>query len=346
MEQRTDFRSIKPEAQEVIRMRAVQAAKVGMRQTKAAEIFGVSRRAISNWMRVDRLNGEEALKAKTRGRPPGGGKLKAHQCAAIVKLIADRHPNQLKLPFYLWTRQAVGQLIERQFGIRYSVHQVGRYLKEWGFTVQKPGRKAFEQCPGEVKNWLEREYPRIEKLAKAEHAEIQWGDEMGVRSDAAVARCFAPRGRTPVVPVPGRRFGCNMVSSISNRGTLRFMVFVERFNTAVMLRFLKRLLKQMAKKKIFLIVDGHPVHRSSAVEKFVADRQDHIRLFHLPAYSPELNPDEMLNQDVKTNAVRRKPATNQERMVANIRSYLHSRQRKPDLVKRYFLASSVRYAMA
>jgi len=345
MEQRADFRSIKPAAQEVIRIRAVKAAKAGMRKTKAAEIFGVSRRAISNWIRADRLNGEDALKAKPRGRPPGGGKLKPWQCATIVSLITDRHPDQLKLPFYLWTRQAVGQLIEQRFAIRYSVHQVGRYLKQWGFTVQKPGRKAFEKCPQEVKNWVDHEYPAIEKLAKAEHAEIQWGDEMGVRSDAAIARCFSPRGQTPIVLGPGKRFGCSMISSISNRGTLRFMVFIERFNTGVMLRFLKRLLKQM-KKKIFLIVDGHPVHRSSAVKKFVAENKDQIRLFHLPAYSPELNPDEMLNQDVKTNAVRRKPTNSQERMVANIRSYLHSRQRKPDMVKRYFLAPSVRYTMA
>ena len=162
-----------------------------------------------------------------------------------------------------------------------------------------------------MKNWVDHEYPAIEKLAKAEHAEIQWGDEMGVRSDAAIARCFSPRGQTPIVLGPGKRFGCSMISSISNRGTLRFMVFTERFNTGVMLRFLKRLLKQM-KKKIFLIVDGHPVHRSSAVKKFVAEKKDQIRLFHLPAYSPELNPDEMLNQDVKTNAVRRKPTNSQE----------------------------------
>ncbi len=345
MEERKDFRSITPEAQEVIRIRAVKTVKAGMRKTKAAEIFGVSRRAISSWMRADRLSGEEALKAKLRGRPLGGGKLKPWQCATIVNLITDRHPDQLKLPFYLWTRQAVSQLIDQRFGIRYSVHQVGRYLKQWGFTVQKPGRKAFEQCPQEVKNWVEYEYPAIEKLAKAEHAEIQWGDEMGVRSDAATARCFSPRGQTPIVLGSGKRFGCSMVSSISNRGTLRFMVFTERFNTDVMLRFLKRLLKQM-KRKIFLIIDGHPVHHSSAVKKFVAEKKDQIQLFHLPAYSPELNPDEMLNQDVKTNAVRRKPTNSQESMVGNIRSYLHSRQRKPDLIKRYFLAPSVRYAIA
>jgi transposase len=326
-------------------MRAVEVVKAGMGKSKTAEVFGVSRRAVSRWMRADHQGGKEALKAKPRGRPRGGGKLKPWQCATIVNLITDRHPDQLKLPFYLWTRQAVAQLIEQRFGIRYSVYQVGRYLKQWGFTVQKPGRKAFEQCPWEVQNWLENQYPIIKRQAKAENAEIQWCDEMGARSDAASARCFSPKGQTPIVLGPGKRFGCNMISSISNRGTLRFMVFTDRFNTDVMLRFLKRLLKQM-ERKIFLIVDGHPVHRGRAVKKFVAERKDQIQLFHLPAYSPELNPDEMLNQDVKTNAVRRKPAATQSGMVRNLRGYLHSRQRQPELVKRYFHAPTVRYAAA
>jgi len=326
-------------------MRAVELVKVGMGKSKAAEVFGVSRRAVSRWMRADRQGGKEALKAKPRGRPRGGGKLKPWQCATIVNLITDRHPDQLKLPFYLWTRPAVVQLIEQRFGIRYSVYQVGRYLKQWGLTVQKPGRKAFEQCSWEVQNWLDNEYPIIKRQAKAEKAEIQWCDEMGVRSDAASARCFSPKGQTPIVLGPGKRFGCNMISSISNRGTLRFMVFTDRFNTDVMLRFLKRLLKQM-ERKIFLIVDGHPVHRGSAVKKFMAERKGQIHLFHLPAYSPELNPDEMLNQDVKTNAVRRKPAATQTGMVRNVRCYLRSRQRRPELVKRYFHSPTVHYAAA
>ena len=345
MEGRADFRSLGSRAQEAIRMRAVEVVKAGMGKCKAAEVFGVSRRAVWRWMCADRQGGKEALKAKRRGRPRGGGKLKPWQFATLVNLISDRHPDQLKLPFYLWTCQAVVQLIEQRFGIRYSVYQVGRYLKQWGFTVQKPGRKAFEQCPWEVQNWLEKEYPIIKRQAKAENAEIQWCDEMGVRSDAASARCFSPKGQTPIVLGSGNRFGCNMISSISNRGTLRFMVFTDRFNSKVMLRFLKRLLKQM-ERKVFLIVDGHPVHRGRAVKKFVDEREDQIKMFHLPAYSPELNPDEMLNQDVKTNAVRRKPTVTQSGMVRNLRGYLHSRQRQPELVKRYFHAPTVRYAAA
>ena len=185
-------------------MRTVEAIKAGMGKSKAAEVFGVSRRAVSRWICADRQGGKEALKAKPRGRPRGGGKLKPWQCATIVNLITDRHPDQLKLPFYLWTRQAVVQLIEQRFGIRYSVYQVGRYLKQWGFTVQKPGRKAFEQCPREAQNWLENEYPLIKRQAKAENAEKQWCNEMGVRSDAASARFFRPKVKRRSCWAPAR----------------------------------------------------------------------------------------------------------------------------------------------
>src|SRR4030066_1407056 len=188
MEGRADFRSLGAGAQEAIRMRAVEVVKAGMGKSKAAEVFGVSRRAVSRWMSADRQGGKEALKAKQRGRPQGGGKLKPWQCATIVNLVIDRHPDQLKLPFYLWTRQAVGQLIEQRFGIRLSVWTVGRYLGRWGFTPQKPVRRAYEQNPEAVQRWLEEDYPALQRQAKREKAVIYWGDETGLRSDHAVGR--------------------------------------------------------------------------------------------------------------------------------------------------------------
>ncbi len=204
MEGRSDFRSLGAGAQEAIRMRTVEVIKAGMGKSKAAEVFGVSRRAVSRWIRADHQGGKEALKAKPRGRPRGGGKLKPWQCATIVNLITDRHPDQLKLPFYLWTRQAVVQLIEQRFGIRYSVYQVGRYLKQWGFTVQKPGRKAFEQRPREVQNWLENEYPLIKRQAKAENAEssgaMKWG--RGLTQPAPVV--FRPKVKRRSCWAPAR----------------------------------------------------------------------------------------------------------------------------------------------
>lgn len=343
MKEKTDGRNLSKSAQFAIRERAVAAVLGGMKQVTAATAFGVTRRVISKWMRLYRSGGKKMLKVDRRGRPRGAAGMKGWQCALIVRLIKDRQPDQLKLPFYLWTREAVRDLIKERFGKSYSLAHVGRLLAKWGFTPQKPVNKAYEQCPDSVRRWIELDYPTIAARAREEKAEIQWADEMGVRSDAPGGQAYAPKGKTPSRQTPGRRFGCNMISSISNRGTLRFMVFGERFTTDVMLSFLKRLVKSMD-RKVFLLVDGHPVHRSQKVREWLDQHADAITMFRMPPYSPELNPDEMLNNDVKANAVRRRRAKNHEDLIANIRGYLRSRQHKPELVKRYFHAKTVQYA--
>jgi len=271
--------------------------------------------------------------------------LAGHQAATVVRLIEDRCPDQLRLPFALWTRQAVGELIQERYGLTLSVWTVGRYLRHWGFTPQKPVRRAYERDPEAVRRWLEQEYPTIHRRAKAHGAEIYWGDQMGLRSDHQAGRSYGRRGKTPVVSGTGKRFGCNMISTITNRGSLAFMVFTGRFNTPMMIKFLARLVRH-AKHKVFLIVDRHPVHRARKLQRWVAERADQIELFYLPDYSPELNPDEYLNQDVKANAVGRRRATDQQDLVANIRGYLQSTQRQPEIVKNYFEHEKAQYAAA
>ena len=337
-----DVRSLPAVAQEDLRFKAIKAVLDGKKQVEVAKLFDVTRQAVGKWVKAHREGGTRALKAKPRGRPKGGSLL-PWQAAQIAKTIVDRHPEQLKLPYYLWTREAVAQLIERRFGIRLSIWTVGRYLGRWGFTPQKPVRRAFEKNPEQVRRWLEEEYPRIRKQAKREKAQIYWGDEMGLRSDHAVGRSYGRRGKTPVIPGTGKRFGCSMISAITNRGRLNFMVFKRRFRADVFVEFLRRLVRQ-SKRKVFLIVDGHPVHRSGKVKTWRGKNVHHIRLFFLPSYSPELNPDELLNQDVKSNAVGRRRALNQQEMVTNVRSYLHGRQRQPHIVKQYFQEKHVRYA--
>jgi len=338
-----DARSLPALAQAALRRQAVHAVRTGKTQGEVATLFGVTRRAVSKWVRAVNEGGWPALKAKRRGRPVGGGRLKAAQAAAIVRLIRDRRPDQLKLPFYLWTRAAVAQLIESRFGIALSVWTVGRYLAAWGFTPQKPVRRAFERNPEAVKRWLKEEYPAIRACAKREKAEIYWGDEMGLRSDHAAGRSFSPRGETPVIPGTGQRFACNMVSAITNKGKLYFMVFKKGFTTAVFLEFLRRLERQVG-RPLYLIVDGHPVHRARQVKAWLKEDGRKIRLFFLPGYSPELNPDELLNQDVKSNALGRRRARDQAELIHNVRGYLRGRQRQPQVVRNYFKEEHVRYA--
>jgi transposase len=337
-----DARKLSPAAQEELRANALSAWRDGHSISNVARLFDVSRQAIYQWIERYEREGAAGLKARKRGRRPHP-KLAPHQAATIVRMISDRHPEQLKLPFCLWTREAVQQLIRKRFGIKLSIRTVGRYLRRWGFTPQKPARRALEQNPVVVQRWLQEEYPAIVATAKREKAEIYWEDEMGLRSDHAAGRSYAPRGRTPVRVMTGQRFGCNMISAITNRGKLSFRVFRGRFVTKTYLDFLKRLVKQ-AGRKIFIIADGHPVHKSKAVKRWLESNEDKIRQFLLPAYSPELNPDEYLNQDVKSNAVGRRRAHNIDELLANVRGYLRSTQRHREIVCGYFHAEPVRYA--
>ncbi len=337
-----DARSLSGEAQEALRIRAVQAVLAGQTQLSVAKIFCVSRQSVSKWLKTYRVSGFKALKTQPQGRPTGGT-LKPWQAAQTVKAIKDRHPDQLKLPFYLWTREAVCQLIEHRFGIRLSVWTIGRYLKHWGFTPQKPVRRAYEKDDKVIQQWLKEKYPAIRQQAKQEKAIIYWGDEMGLRSDDNVGRSYGKRGKTPAIPGTGQRFGCNMISAITNQGQLNFMVFKGSFNSQIFLSYLTRLTKQ-AKQKVFLIIDRHPVHRANKVKKWIDNNSKKISIFFLPSYSPELNPDEMLNQDVKSNAIGRRRPHNQSEMIKDIRNFLFSRQKQPQIVKNYFKEQHVKYA--
>lgn len=338
-----DARSLSSQAQQALRERAVKAMLDGLSQGAAAHQFGVSRQQANAWMKQYRQGGWPALRAKAQGRPKAPSRLAGWQASVVVRAIGDRTPDQLKLPFVLWTREAVAALIEERFGVRVSVWTVGRWLKAWGFTPQKPVRRAWEQNPVEVEHWLKVEYPRVRAAAKAEKAEIHWGDEMGLRSDHQAGTSYGRKGQTPVIPGTGQRWRANMISSITGRGTLRFMVFKQRFTSRVFIEFMRRLVRG-AGRKLYLIVDGHPVHQSAAAAQWVAAHPAKIRLIFLPGYSPELNPDEFLNNDVKANAVGRRRAASRQAMIADVRGYLHSTQKQPHVVRRFFHAPSVQYA--
>ena len=343
-----DARSMSPDAQEDLRRRVLEAIQSqGMKKAHAARTFGVSRQAINNWLAAFDDGGDAALAAKKRGRPKARTIPEKHQ-AKIVKAIQGGCPDQLKLPFALWTREAVVGLIKKHTGRTVSVWTAGRYLKDWGFTPQKPVRRAYERDPVAVQEWLDKEYPAIQRRAKAKNALILWGDEMGLRSDDTVGRTYSLRGQTPIVPATGRRFGCSMISAISNLGRLWFMVFSCRFNADVFIRFLGRLLKATDGRKIILIIDSHPAHKAAKVARWIdakRERRAKLELCFMPGYSPELNPDEMLNQDTK-QAMRRQRPRDQSQMMANTRSHLRRRQNQPEVVRNFFKEDHVRYAAA
>lgn len=207
----------------------------------------------------------------------------------IQRLIISRCPDQVKLPFVLWSREAVGQLIAQRTGIQLSLTAIGSYLAAWRFTPQKPIRRATERNETAIRGWMEQDYPAVVARARREKAEIHWSDETGFSSQANCGRSFAPKGQTPVIPRPAKRFGQSMISSVTNQGKLRFMVYDGALKAATFIVFLRRLVKD-ADRRLFVIVDNLPVHRANAVAAWAAAHADRIKLFQLPPYAPERNP--------------------------------------------------------
>lgn len=337
-----DARQLTQSAQEELRFRAVAMVRSGLTQAVVAEMLAVSRTAVGIWWRRSESGGPEALKKGRRGNPTGPT-LKGTQAATICNIIRDRRPEQVKLPFYLWTREAVQRLIQEECGITLAIRTVGDYLARWGFTAQKPLVRVYERSEPAVQRWLNEEYPAIVVRAKTEGAGIWWGDETGLRSRSYTGTSYSPRGKTPVTRGSGKYFGCNLISAITNRGELAFMVFEGKFNAAVFLDFMGRLVKQ-AGRKIFLILDNLRVHHAKVLRPWLEEHAADIELFFIPSYSPDLNPDEILNHDLKANAVGRKRATNRDELIANAVEHLESRARTPERVAAYFQEKHVCYA--
>lgn len=343
-----DARRLSPDAQEDLRRRVVYSVRVNrLTPSAAARLHGVTRQSASKWADAVEARGTRALASARRGPKPRP-RLEPDDERAVIRSIRNDCPEQLLLPFALWSREAVVGLIHRRTGRIVSVWTAGRYLKRWGFTPQKPMRRAYERDPAAVKAWLKDQYPAIKARARSENALILWGDEMGLRSDDPVGRSYAPRGKTPVVNATGQRFGCNMISAVGNLGQLRFMVFKGRFVAKVFIDFLARLLRGTEGRKLMLIIDSHPVHKASKVKRWIAaepERARRLELFFLPGYSPELNPDECVNQDTK-QAMRKARPRDPGEMMSKVRGHLRRRQRQPEVVRRFFNEKHVRYAAA
>lgn len=309
---------------------------------QAGVMFHLSKSAVDKiWLRY-KEKGKRGLTNKKRG-VKGGKKINGLQAAEVRGLIKDKLPDQLKLPYGLWTREAVQGLIFKKYGIELSRWQVGRYLKAWGYTPQKPISKAFEQKPEKVKAWLKKEFPAIKKKAKKEKAVIYFGDETGMRSDHQAGRSYAPAGQTPIIKKTGQRFSLNMISAISNRGHLQFMIIDGRFNSEVFEIFLRQLIKY-SKQKIFYVTDGHPAHKTKKLNVWLEQNKKRIELFFLPPYSPELNPQEYVNQDVKTNIIGKQRPINKAQMRNNVEDFMIKRKKDKMQVQKYFHVSHVRYA--
>lgn len=344
--EKTDLRKLSDESREAFIRTAIRLLKKGNTQKEVAETLGCHPRTISNWWRSYKKEGLHSLKPKKRGRREGEKrKLTQDQEKSLKKMLMEKYPDQLKLPYALWTRKAVQELILLKYKIKMPIRTVGEYLKRWGFTPQKPIRRAYEQQPEKVKKWLTEQYPTIKAQAKKEKAEIQWCDETGFSSEDHRGRGYSLKGVTPVRYKTGSRFSTSMISSITNEGQMRWMVYKGAMNIDLFIKFLGRLIKD-SKRKIFLIVDNLRTHHSKKVRQWVEKHKQEIELFFLPPYSPEINPDEYVNNDVKTMLQNKQAPRSLDDLQKNVRSYMKSLQRNKKKVTRFFQHEKVQYAKA
>jgi len=342
--EKIDTRKLKPEVQQQYRNQVVRLRKTGRTYKEIGEIVGIHPTNACKIFKAYEKGGSKAIEVTKRGRKVGSCRtLTEDQEKRLKRAITDKTPDQLKFPFALWTREAVRQLVLQLFQIKMPIRTVGQYLQRWGFTPQKPLRRAYEQNPVAVQKWLDEQYPAIAAKAKIQKAEIHWGDETGLCSDSQHGRSYAPKGKTPAIRLCAKKHRLNLISSITNQGKVRFMIYKDTMNAQMMIKFMQRLIKD-ADQKIFLILDNLRVHHSHMVKDWVQENSEQIELFFLPSYSPELNPDEYLNCDLKDGVHSSAPARTKEQLHKKAVSHLRMLQKRPGRVAKYFKHPKIAYA--
>lgn len=342
--EKIDARKHSPQTQYEIRKQVIRLRKQDLQNKVVAEGLGISIGRASKIWQSYKKEGSKAIKLGRRGRRTGEQRtLSSDQESELRKALIDKTPDQLKLPFALWTRDAVKLLIRQLFGIDMPIRTVGEYLKRWGFTPQKPVKRAYEQSSQAVKKWLDTDYPVIFSRAKQEKAEIHWGDETGIQTGSNRVRGFAPKGETPVIRMVAKKSHVSMISAITNGGKVRFMMYQEAMNSELLIKFMNRLIKD-AGRKVFLILDNLRVHHGKTIKQWLEEHREQIEVFHLPSYSPELNPDEYLNGNLKSKVHSGKPVRNREDLEKKTRSFMRTLQRRSSHVRSYFKHPKVAYA--
>lgn len=337
-----DGRKLSHEASEAIRIMAIKRIREGEKPSEVMRSFGLCRTTIYKWIKAAERGGIRALKSrKSSGRPP---LLEVKQKLQVRRWMTGKDPRQYGFDFGLWTRQIVSELIEREMGVRLGITAVGRLLAELDITPQKPLRRAYERDPKAIEKWKREDFPRLRKRAKRLGADIFFLDEAGIRSDSALAKTWAPKGKTPVVRTSGQRQQISAISAVSASGAFWFITFKGMLNGARFRDFLKAFLRGR-RRNVFLIVDGHPAHRAKLIADFVQSCRGKLELHFLPGYAPELNPDEFVWNHLRQVGVSKKPLHKNESLKARVDADLSRIKRNRRLVRSFFSADSVAYVL-
>jgi len=344
-----DNKKLSPKEQETLRKKIIRIAKKNLKPNgkvaaeTVAEICECSTSHVRHTWKKYLDGGIEAISAVSMGRPQNSGSLTEKQQREIQKLIVDKCPEQMKLKGFLWDRERVCELVYRLFKVKLTVQAMGKYLKKWGFSAQRPVKRNHKQNPIEIEKWLKEEYPAIQERAKKENAEIAWGDETCCQNESNYVKGYAPIGQTPTLPVGNEHFRISMISAVTNQGKLRFMFYKGGMNARRLIEFMRRLIKE-SKRKIFLVLDNLKAHHAKLVSEWIERHKDEIEIFFLPPYSPEYNPDEYLNGNLKRELAKKEYSKTLEELESKARGTMKSFQSNTSHVASFFKAKFVRYA--
>ncbi len=339
---RIDNRSLDHKVLEHMRMLATDRVLAGERPSVVAKSFGIYRTSIYKWLRARRKRGREALRSTTAKGP--SPKLSEGQKRQVRRWIVGRDPRQYGFDFGLWTRSIIATMIQDRFKVSLTLPSIGRLLTSLDITPQKPLRRAYERNEAEIRQWKEAKYPELRKRAKQRGADIFFLDEVGVRSDGPLGRSYGLKGKTPVVKTSGQRQQINAISAVNAKGAFWYKVYAGSLGAVLFIVMLKDLMKGRT-KPVMLVVDGLPAHKAKSVAQYVQSSKGRLELHFLPPYAPDLNPDEFAWSHLKQNGTSKKPLRKNEALRQRIEQDLAKIKQDRRLVRSFFMAPSVSYAI-
>ena len=276
---------------------AVQRTSEGYSTQEVADFLGVDPSTVRRWLAAFRDRGDAGLVAgSVSGRP---AKLTSTQEKITLRWLTES-PTHHGFETELWTAARLGLLVREEFGVGLNPRYLSTWLRERGFTPQKPQRIARERDPEAVASWLKSDWPRVKKKARRQNARIALIDESGLLMAPLTRRTWAPRGQTPeLLQNSGTRAKVSIAAAVwlsprrDRLGLYAHTLAGGYFDSWYIAAFLEAMLKDL-NGRFVVVWDGGPMHRGDPIRDLMGRFADRLDLERLPPYAPVLNPVESL----------------------------------------------------